>query len=266
LHRSRSRQTEDSRRRWNSSDKSSARPSIIPPDATMKTCRDLLQSASTLFSPSALANLDYGGSATSSFSLSRLTSWCSIMASSPTTSLPQLDPMAKEGCDRSYIYAPSAFGWMGARTAERAEDSRFHFAGVDKRRMKDLTGGARLQWDKHVTRRRKRLKSGSHKSVSHPADSEIAERGDMRLASGAGRPMVLERSSVPTTELGHEGDVELGRKYRIRAKSARSSFFILFLFRFHFLFFFSIPNSNLKFKLRVKVIMHNQSIQHDAKF
>jgi hypothetical protein len=125
-----------------------ARPSIIPPDATMKTCRDLLQSASTLFSPFALANLDHGGGAASSLYLSRLTSRCSIMASSPTTSLPQLDPMAKEGCDRSYIYAPKAFGWMRARTAERAEDSGFRFAGVEKRRMKDLTGGAQLQWDK----------------------------------------------------------------------------------------------------------------------
>ena len=99
------------------------------------------------------------------------------------------------------IYAPKAFGWTGARTAERVEDSGFHFAGVDKRRMKDLTGGARLQWDKRVTRRRKRLTSGSHKSVSHLADSEIAERGDVRLGSGLGQSVALARSSAPTTEL-----------------------------------------------------------------
>jgi hypothetical protein len=102
--------------------------------------------------------------------------------------------------------------------------------------------------------------------VSHPADSVIAERGDVRLGSGAGRSVVLARSSAPTTELDCAGEVELGRKYRIRPKAPGVHFFLLFLFRFHFLFLFSIPNLNLKFKLRVKVIMHNQNIQHDAKF
>jgi hypothetical protein len=42
-----------------------------------------------------------------------------------------------------------------------------------------MTGGSRLQWNQHATRRRKRLTSGSLKSASHPADSEIAERGDV---------------------------------------------------------------------------------------
>jgi hypothetical protein len=40
---------------------------------------------------------------------------------------------------------------------------------------------------------------------------ECARRGgDMRLASGAGRSVVLARSSAPTTELGRAGEVELG--------------------------------------------------------
>jgi hypothetical protein len=50
LHRSRTSTSRASRRRWNSSDQFSARPLTIPPDATMKTCRDLLRSAPTLFS------------------------------------------------------------------------------------------------------------------------------------------------------------------------------------------------------------------------
>jgi hypothetical protein len=39
------------------------------------------------------------------------------------------------------IYTPRAFGWTGARTVDRAEDSGFCFAGADKRRVKDLTVG-----------------------------------------------------------------------------------------------------------------------------
>jgi hypothetical protein len=65
--------------------------------------------------------------------------------------------------------------------------------------------------------------------------------------------VVLARSNAPTTELGRAGEVELGRKYRIRPKAPGVLFsFIPFLF-FFILFSFLFLNLNLNFKFVVNL-------------
>jgi hypothetical protein len=79
------------------------------------------------------------------------------------------------------------------------------------------------------------------------------------------RPHAAGSATFFFSLLGRGEEGRTGRKYRIRPKALVFFFFYSFS-DFIFLFLFSIPDSNLKFKLRVKVVMHNQNIQHDAKF
>jgi hypothetical protein len=115
------RQAEDSRRRWNSSDKSPARPSIIPPDATMKTCRDLLQSAPTLFSPRMLC----GGASTG-------------------RRRPQSHPVMATRCARDGYESQSSLGWE--RWLERQRQPRYKYPESGRIEAANNHAGFRARW------------------------------------------------------------------------------------------------------------------------